>query len=118
MKRIVCIAPSENFTIFQADDGRYLCPVCGARLASAPYYEDGGASFQMCCCGFEFGFDDSPSASRDAVEGVRANWKRWRRRVIDEASRSTKSLSRLELQLKDIGIRLAFDLVDVEDEKT
>ena len=116
MKKVVCVAPSETFAILQADDGSYLCPVCGARLPSAPYYEDGGASFQMCSCGFEFGFDDSPLASSEAVEGIRANWKRWRRKVIDEASSSKESLARLERQLNNIGVRLAFDLIDVEDE--
>lgn len=117
MKKIVCVSPSETFAIPQADDGGYLCPICGASLLSAPYHEDGGASFEMCNCGFEFGFDDSPLASQEAVEGICANWKRWRRRLIDEAALNVESLSRLESQLKKIGIRLAFDLIDVDDER-
>ncbi|MCX6952662.1 MAG: hypothetical protein NTV51_10935 [Verrucomicrobia bacterium] len=118
MRKIVCVSPTETFTIVQADGGCYCCPVCGvAGLAIAPYAEDGGASFEMCECGFEFGFDDTPLASPEAVDGVRANWKRWRRKVIDAASTSSASLDRLERQLKNIGIRLAVDLIDVEDEK-
>jgi len=117
MKKLVCASGTERFTIFQADDGHFCCPVCGAAdLSIAPYTEHGGASFEMCECGFEFGFDDSPLASAEAVDGIRANWRRWRRKVIDEASRDAEALERLERQLKNIGVRLAFDLIDVEDE--
>jgi hypothetical protein len=116
MKKIVCVASTEIFEIIQADDGRYCCPVCGAAdLSIAPYADDGAASFEMCSCGFEFGFDDSPLASAEAVEGVRANWKRWRRKLIDGASHSSEALKQLEAQLQNIGVRLAFGLIDVED---
>jgi hypothetical protein len=36
----------------------------------------------MGSCGFEFGFDDEPGASKDAVGGVVNNWERWRSKII------------------------------------
>ena len=99
------------------DDGSYCCPVCGSpEFDSPPYDEAGSASFQMCTCGFEFGFDDSPLASEEAIEGIQANWKRWRRKVIDKTAKKAESLVNLQSQLKNIQIRLAFDLIDVQEE--
>ena len=72
----------------------------------------------MCDCGFEFGFDDSPLASGEAVEGIGANWIRWRRRLINGATRSPSEFATLEQRLLRIGRRLAFDLLDVPTEKT
>jgi len=72
----------------------------------------------MCECGFEFGFDDSPLASDEAVDGIEANWIRWRRRLIDTSTRSRAEFAALEQRLLRIGRRLAFDLIDVPTEKT
>jgi hypothetical protein len=120
MKTSSCHHPSgEVFVLHQADRGLYLCPVCGREaFAEPPYSEDGSASFEMCECGFEFGFDDSPLASAEAVEGIEANWIRWRRRLIDKATRSPSEFADLEWSLRLIGRRLAFDLLDVPEEKT
>lgn len=117
MKKIECITPDETFSIFQTDEGSYCCPVCGSdEFELPPYDEAGSPSFEMCSCGFEFGFDDSPLASAEAVEGVQANWKRWRKKLIEGASRNSESLAELECQLRNIRVRLAFDLIDIQDE--
>ena len=110
----------EHLVIFQNEDGKYLCPVCGSpELDQPPYEENGSASFQMCSCGFEFGFDDSHLASKEAVEGVVANWDRWRLKVIKEQVQSKSGLETLEANLRQIGYRLAFDLLPVKiDENT
>ena len=120
MKTPSCYHPSgEVFVLHQADSGLYLCPVCGREsFAEPPYSDDGSASFEMCDCGFEFGFDDSPHASSEAVEGIEANWIRWRRRLIDAATRSPSEFAALEQSFLRIGRQLAFDLVDVPTEKT
>ncbi len=120
MKTHSCHHPSgEVFVLHQAENGLYLCPVCGSEsFAEPPYFDDGSASFEMCDCGFEFGFDDSPLASSEAVEGIEANWTRWRRRLIDAATRSPSELTALEQSLLCIGRRMAFDLIDVPTEKT
>ena len=118
MNRIRCKKADETFDIHQADDGRYCCPVCGAaEFRIPPYYANGHASFEMCSfCEFEFGFDDSPLASDTAIEGIQANWKRWRRKIIERSAATSETLAHLEGQLKNIRIRLVYDLLDVPEE--
>ena len=120
MKTHSCHHPSgEVFVLHQAQSGLYLCPVCGREsLAEPPYFDDGSASFEMCDCGFEFGFDDSPLASSKAVDGIQANWIRWRRRLIDKATQSPSEFAELEQMLLRIDRRLAFDLIDVPTKKS
>jgi len=62
MKTDSCYHPSgEVIVLHQADTGLWLCPVCGREsFAEPPYADDGSPSFEMCECGLEFGFDDSP----------------------------------------------------------
>jgi hypothetical protein len=119
MKAHSCHHPSgEVFTLHQAESGLYLCPVCGREsFVEPPYSGDGWPSFEICDCGFEFGFDDSPCASREAIEGIEANWTRWRRRLIDCATKSPAEFAELEQRLSRIGRRLAFDLLDVPADK-
>ena len=118
MKKIKCISPDETFFIFGIPPGKYACPICGSlELKHPPYHEDGTASFEMCTCGFEFGFDDCPFASKEAVEGIQANWKRWREKVIRKHSVDSDSLNALEKNLRNINLRLAYDLIPVEIEE-
>ena len=120
MKTHSCHHPSgEVFFLHQVESDWYLCPVCGREsFAEPPYSDDGLPSFEMCQRGFEFGFDDSPLASGDAVEGIEANWIRWRRRLIDKSVQSPSEFAELERRLRLIGRRLAFDLLDVPIENT
>ena len=108
----------EHFIIFKNNDGVYLCPVCGSpEFDEPPYDENGHASFQMCSCGFEFGFDDSALASTEALEGVVSNWDRWRLKVIERNKHSKDSLLKLEANLREIGFKLVFDLMPVRDDE-
>jgi len=58
MKEHHCVSQyGEHFIIRENDEGVYLCPVCGsAEFDEPPYDENGSPSFQMCSCGFEYGF--------------------------------------------------------------
>ncbi len=116
MKQHHCVTDSgEHFVILQNDEEVYLCPVCGsAEFDEPPYDENGSPSFLMCSCGFEFGFDDSHLASKEAQEEVVANWDRWRLKVIDKNKHTKHDLERLEHNLKQIGYELAFDLIPVK----
>ncbi|MDH5232760.1 MAG: hypothetical protein OEZ58_03330 [Gammaproteobacteria bacterium] len=116
MKTIHCVTQEgEAFTILKTEDGMYCCPVCGSpEFKEAPYNEDGTASFEICSCGFEFGYDDSPLASGEAVEGIENNWDRWRLKVIEKNSHTKSDLENLENNLKNLGIELAFDLIPVK----
>ena len=116
MKEYHCVTQTgEAFVIFRNLNEQYCCPVCGSpEFSEPPYQQDGSASFQMCSCGFEYGFDDSHLASKEAVEGITQNWDRWRLKVIEKCSRSKVELDALEKDLKNIGYKLAFDLMPVK----
>lgn len=105
----------EHFTLIQNDEGVYLCPVCGsAEFDEPPYDENGGPSFQMCSCNFEFGFDDSNLTSKEASDGITPNWDRWRLKVIEKNKHTQLGLQALEYNLKQIGYELVFDLIPVK----
>ena len=107
------------FVLHQAESGLYLCPVCGRKsLAEPTYFDAGSASFEMCDCGFEFGFDDSPLASCEAVKAIEASWIRWRRRLIDKGTQSPSEFAEFEKRLLRIGRRLTFDFIDVPTKKS
>ncbi len=108
----------EHFILYENEGGDHLCPVCGsAELASPAYDNEGLPSFQMCSCEFEYGFDDTPSASPQAIEGIENNWDRWRTKVIKKSSYLESTLTKCENNLKNIGITLAFDLIPVKSGK-
>ena len=91
--------------LFQSVDGHWACPVCGNfGLINPPYLNDGGASFEMCQCGFEFGYDDDPGASKLAVSEVQANWAAWRDRLLARTSGGERAQLVRNLQL--IGIQV------------
>ena len=119
MNRHECRHPSgEAFTVYQNDEGRFLCPVCGSpEFSEPPYSATGAPSYEMCGCGFEFGYDDSPGATSAAVEGIAANWKRYREDLIAGAAKDPDYLRELEANLANIGRRLVFDLLDVPVEE-
>jgi len=105
----------EYFSLLQNEEGVYLCPVCGSpEFDEPPYTHNGEPSFNLCSCGFEFGFDDSPLASSEAVQGIVDNWDRFRLIVIENGSKSKEDLLVLEFNLANIGYKLAFDLLPIK----
>jgi hypothetical protein len=60
----------------------------------------------MCGCGFEFGFDDDPGASEEAVEGVVNNWERWRRKITASLLPTSNKYEQVKANLKNIGVEL------------
>ena len=104
--------------LFQTENGTHVCPVCGSPELYSPAYNEGGLpSFQMCSCGFEFGFDDTPSASSRAVEGgIQANWDFWRLKVVKRSSYLTSTLEKCQENLKNIGISLGYDLIPIKNQ--
>ena len=113
MKKHDCVTRlGEHVIIYEHDSDLFCCPVCGSpELNIAPYDEDGQGSFEMCSCGFEFGYDDSKLATSSASDGLEANWDRWRLGLIEEAKSSKEDLQELMNSLNNIEIKLAFDLI-------
>ncbi len=61
----------------------------------------------MCRCGFEFGFDDDPGASREATDSVHENWCRWRERFLRKVRAHPTAFAQVVERLKAIGVELA-----------
>lgn len=75
----VTLRDGSSAEMFVDQSGHWACPVCGSvELTCSPYFETGSASFEMCSCGFEFGFDDDPGASAQALPSVKENWEQHR----------------------------------------
>jgi len=101
----VTLRDGATAVLYRGDSGKWACPVCGSvELTQAPYFSDGGGSFEMCSCGFEFGFDDDPGASKNAGPSVAENWRKWRFRFLRKLKAHPKALSEVTERLQKIGV--------------
>ncbi len=101
----VKLRDGSDAQVFQAENGLWACPVCGSvELDAQPYFGDGASSFEMCSCGFEFGFDDDPGASPRANESVQANWTAWRARFLTRFRTQPAARAQVYERLRAIGI--------------
>jgi hypothetical protein len=98
----------EILKLYKANDSTWCCPVCGSPELSSPPQTDEGGSYEMCSCGFEFGFDDEPAASAQAVDGVRNNWIRWREMLFRKHSHQPEKINQLKSQLAKIDLDAQF----------
>jgi hypothetical protein len=96
----------DNFTVLAVTRP---C-IRSVELREPPYFGDGSCSFEMCSCGFEFGFDDDPGASAQADSSVQANWDRWRQRFIGGFREDSGALAVVLSRLEAIGVRLDRDV--------
>jgi len=105
MERISFTLPDgAEISLYRDANGIWCCPVCGSvELHDRPYYEEGGASFEMCgVCGFEFGYDDDPLASGTLISGIQNNWISWRHKLLRGARLNEVKYATLVEQLKNI----------------
>ncbi len=103
----VTLRDGTTATIYCDGSGIWACPICGSvELSQAPYWPDGSASFEMCSCGFEFGFDDDPGASAQADESVTENWVKWRSRFLSKFQNHPEALALVTARLRDIGVSM------------
>lgn len=101
----VVLRDGSTATLYRAESGQWACPICGSvELSQAPYDSDGSASFEMCSCGFEFGFDDDPGASAQADPSVAANWLTWRSRFLSKFRNHPEALAKVVARLRGIGV--------------
>lgn len=68
----------EKVELKISSDGFCYCPVCGEKsndLEWRPYLENGYGTFDICNCGFEYGFDDGGEPPYDkSWENYRDKW--------------------------------------------
>ncbi|UKN01978.1 hypothetical protein K6119_00420 [Paracrocinitomix mangrovi] len=67
-----------QFELIFDKHGYCLCPVCGEKAKNKdwrPYDENGYPSYDICACGFEFGYDDGGEPPFDkSWELYREEW--------------------------------------------
>ena len=101
----VVLRGGEEAILFKAESGEWACPVCGrVGLAEQPYSAEGWGTFEICSCGFEFGFDDDPGASAEALPSVTSNWERWRAKHVSRFRSRPKAFEVVRAQLLAIGV--------------
>lgn len=106
MKKELITTPSgKTITLIISAEGYCHCPVCGELAKNKgwrPYDELGHPSYDICSCGFEFGFDD---AGEPPYHG---SWENYREKWLnsDVGVYSRKNMSRAEklIQLKNIQV--------------
>ena len=106
-KEIIYARNKEKIILTINEDGYCCCPVCGEKATSKdwrPYDNEGCPSYDICSCGFEYGFDDSGVPTYDK------SWERYREQWLlgqIENERPPKlTLLQKKAQLKNIGIEL------------
>jgi hypothetical protein len=70
----------ERIVLAISLDGYCFCPVCGEKSKDVdwrPYDNEGHPSYDICSCGFEYGFDDSGEPPYDE------SWERYRRKWLN-----------------------------------
>ena len=94
----------EEFVLVISEDGYCFCPVCGEKSKDKdwrPYDENGNPSYDVCSCGFEYGFDDGgcPPYTK-SWESYRKKWLNGEVEVI--FGRRLSLAEKIE-QLKNLG---------------
>jgi hypothetical protein len=95
----------EKFELIISSDGYCFCPVCGEKSNNEewrPYDETGLPSYDICKCGFQFGYDDS------GVPPYEISWanyrQKWLNNEINQHFGKRKSKEEKINQLKNIGL--------------
>ena len=95
----------EKVELKISSDGFFYCPVCGEKSKDAewrPYLENGYGTFDICNCGFEFGYDDGGEPPYEK------SWERYRTKWLDGKIESEVfkklTLTQKKEQLLNIGI--------------
>lgn len=105
IKEIIKTWNGEKIVLIISNDGYCYCPVCGEKSKDKdwrPYDKDGYPSYDICSCGFEYGFDDGGEAPHDK------SWENYRQRWLEDEVTPTfgRQLSRTEKeeQLRNLGL--------------
>lgn len=78
-KEIINCWNGDIIELVISSKGNCFCPVCGVESIDKdwrPYDETGHPSYDVCSCGFEYGFDDS------GVPPYEVSWENYRKKWI------------------------------------
>jgi hypothetical protein len=94
-----------QFKLILDNNGFCFCPICGIKSEDPewrPYNDDGTPTYDICECGFEYGFDDN------GIPPYEKSWKifreKWIKEELDFGDSKRKNFKEKKVQLKNIGI--------------
>ena len=95
----------EKVILHISKSGTCFCPVCGNESNSKdwrPYNQKGVPSYDICFCGYQFGYDD------DGEPPYEKSWEafrtKWLKGEVEIEIKPSLSLNEKREQLKNIGI--------------
>ncbi|WP_282081576.1 hypothetical protein [Aquimarina algiphila] len=104
-KEIINTWNGEKVELNISSDEYCCCPVCRRKSDDKewrPYDKNGHPSYDICSCGFEYGFDD------DGEPPYEKSWsnyrKKWLNNEIEQHFDKKMTKSEKLVQLKNIGI--------------
>ena len=104
-KETITTKSGDQIILTISNDGYCFCPVCGHKAQNKewrPYANDGFPSYDICQCGFEYGFDDGGEAPYEK------SWDSYRLKWLnkDPDYSPSKNMTKDEKlkQLKNIGL--------------
>ncbi|KAA1240785.1 hypothetical protein [Aquimarina sp. RZ0] len=104
-KEIINTWNGEKVELNISSDGYCFCPVCGIKSEDKkwrPYDENGHPSYDICSCGFEYGFDEGGEPPYEK------SWSNYREKWLNNEIEQHfgKKMTKLEklVQLKNIEI--------------
>lgn len=106
-KEIIHSWNKEQILLTISDDGYCFCPICGIKANNKewrPYNEEGYPSYDICSCGFEYGYDDSGEPPYDKCWEIYRG--KWLIGQIEHERPPILTLSQKKKQLKNLGINL------------
>ena len=96
----------DTLILYLSDDGYCYCPVCGVKSMDKdwrPYDDEGNPSYDICFCGFEYGFDDG--GDPPYYKSWESYRKKWLSGKVDGYGGKKLSLSQKLEQLKNIKVQ-------------
>ncbi len=104
-KEVIITDKGAQIELTISSDGYCFCPVCGEKPNNKewrPYDEFGFPSYDICTCGFEYGFDDS---GEPPYEKSWASYRqKWLNNGADPYFGKQKTKEEKLAQLKNIGL--------------
>ena len=105
IREIIHASNGGKIVLTISDDGYCYCPVCGEKSKDKdwrPYDSGGNPSYDICSCGFEYGFDDAGGPLYEK------SWDTYRQKWVNGEIEQVfgKRLNRGEKleQLKNLGL--------------
>jgi len=105
-KEIIQTWNNEQVILIISDDDYCYCPVCGVKSKNKewrPYDDRGQPSYDICSCGFQYGYNDSDEPPYEISWSIYR--KKWMNDQINETVGEKLTPAEKRKQLKNIGVQ-------------